>query len=297
MQAQSQEQSKYEWSINLGGGVSTLKYQPAAGSAASGIGGLFGIGYTRFFSSHWGFVTGLEASLYNSVHTLENLSPEYPIAVPAGLQGDFFLRANYAGYEEKQRAMYVRLPLMLQFQSSSFYLGAGVKIGMPVSATSDISVGSVTTSGYSDYTAQVYENMPTHGFDTYSNVKSSDKLDLGISGALALETGFKLGSSFYTGIYFDYGLNSIQKESSHDFLGYNPTNPPDYKYGSILQSQIQGKAFTDKVTPFAVGVKIRLAFGGGGTIPPPDDTVRPVKPVKTGKRETKPVKPEPVYAQ
>jgi hypothetical protein len=85
-----------------------------------------------------------------------------------------------------------------------------------------------------------------------------------------LETGIKWKVSeknaFYTGIYFDYGLNSIQKESIRDFLEYNPANPPDYKYNGILQSQLQGNAFTDKVTPFAFGVKIKLAFGSGGKI-------------------------------
>jgi hypothetical protein len=172
-----------------------------------------------------------------------------------------------------------------------------VKIGVPVSATSNLSIGSVTTSGYSTYTAQRYENMPTHGFSTYSNVKSSDKLELGVSGALALETGIKLrmsggggesgSNALYIGIYLDYGLNNIQKVSTRDFLEYNPADPPDYKYNGILQSRIQGQAFTDKVAPFAFGVKIRLAFGGGG---------------KVGASSVKPgaiprVKPDPVYAK
>jgi hypothetical protein len=64
------------------------------GNTASGLGSSFGIGYTRFFSSHWGFATGLEMNLYNTSYALDNLYLEYPIAVPAGLQGNFSLRAN-----------------------------------------------------------------------------------------------------------------------------------------------------------------------------------------------------------
>jgi len=272
----AQEQYKNEWNINLGGGISTLKYQPTTGNTTSGSGGSFGIGYTRFFSSQWGIATGLEMNFYNTSYTLDNLYLEYPIAVPAGLEGDFFLRANYEGYEEKQRASFLQLPIMLQFQApvgnSFFYLGAGIKIGVPVSATYNQSISSITTSGYSDYTLQVYENMPNHGFSTVGNVKSSSSSDAiaGIAGLLALETGIKWKISdknfFYTGIYFDYGLNNIQKESIHDFLEYNPANPPDYKYNSILQSQIHGNAFTDKMMPFAFGVKIKLAFGSGGKV-------------------------------
>jgi hypothetical protein len=267
----AQDQYKTEWSINLGGGISTLKYQPTTGNTTSGMGGSFGIGYTRFFSSHLGFTTGLEMNFYNTSYTLDNLYLEYPIDVPAGLKGVFTLHANYEGYEEKQHASFLQLPIMLQFQApignSFFYLGAGIKIGVPVSASYNQSINSITTSGYSDYTSQVYENMPNHGFDTYGNVKLSDKSDVGISGLLALETGIKWKTSdknfFYTGIYFDYGLNNIQKESIHDFLEYNPENPPDYKYNGILQSQIYGKAFTDKMMPFAFGVKIKLAFKTG----------------------------------
>ncbi|MDR3218072.1 MAG: hypothetical protein LBU22_03690 [Dysgonamonadaceae bacterium] len=268
----AQAQYSSEWDINMGGGISTLNYQASTGSASSGAGGSFGVGYTAFFSYQWGVTTGLAMGFYNTSYTLENIRLEYPAAVPAGLQGNFYLHANYEAYEEKQQTLLFQFPVMLQYQaplgSSFFYLGAGIKIGVPVSATYNQSVKSITTSGYSDYTAQEYENMPNHGFDTYGNVKSSDILALNISGLLALESGIKWKISrknaLYTGIYLDYGLNNVQKESLRDFLEYKPTNSSDYQYNSMLQSQMDGNAFTNKVIPFALGIKIKLAFGSGG---------------------------------
>jgi hypothetical protein len=186
------------------------------------------------------------------------------------LQGNFILRADYAGYKEKQRALLFQIPVMLQFQApldkQFFYARAGVKLGFPVSATYNQSSVSIITAGYSDYSGLLYERMPNHGFDTYKSTKSSSDLDLGMACMFSLESGIKWKLSekntLYTGIYFDYGLNN-RKESKQELLAYDATSPTVYQYNSFLHSHSENKPLVDKVAPLAIGIQLKLTFGKG----------------------------------
>jgi hypothetical protein len=207
-------QTKYssEWRIHIGGGNSMFKFEKE--NVKSGIGGNLGFDYTYFFSSNFGLSTGLEAALYNGSLTLDNRSTSNLIETPPGLQGNFYLLTNYNGIEEKQTAMFLQLPLMLQFQTpvsskSFFYLGAGGKVGIPLSATYKQTIAAVTTTGYSDQTKIAYQDMPNHGLTTLYDVPLSGKLDIKTAFMLSIETGIKWQttekSTFYTGIYLDAG--------------------------------------------------------------------------------------------
>jgi hypothetical protein len=292
--AVAQTQYRSEWHIHAGAGNATLQYQlpdfipTNSGNVKSGIGGNLGVSYAYFFSSCFGFSLGVEGSMYNSSLTLNNLDIEHLIETPPGLLGDFRLRANYSKLEEKQSAFLLQLPLMLQLQvplgeKAFFYLGAGGKYGLPVSATYHQSIGSMTTTGYSDYTAQVYQNMPNHGFSTYTKVRSSDKLTFGSPFLLSLETGFKWKTSdknaIYTGIYLDYGLHNMQKESTEKLLEYNAANPTDYQYNSLLQTAIDHTPLVQEIKPFTLGIRIRMAFGSGDKIHRSGGKEKSVKPV------------------
>jgi hypothetical protein len=293
----AQTQYSSEWSIHAGAGNATLQYDLPESmlssgignvNVKSGIGGNLGVRYAYFFSPYLGFSLGLEASLYNSSLTIDNLNFEHPIETPPGLAGAFFLRTNYSGMEETQTAYLIQLPLMLQFQvplgrSAFFYLGAGGKLGIPVSASYNQTIRSVTTTGYSDYTAQIYQDMPNHGFSARYNIRSSDKLALKTSSMLSFETGFKWKitekNALYTGIYLDYGMNNIQKESSGNLLEYNNINPTDYKYNSILQTAVDNTALVEKISSYAWGIKIGIAFGSGKKISPSGSKPKASKPM------------------
>jgi hypothetical protein len=281
----AQTQYSSEWHIHAGAGNATLQYELPDFDVKSGSGGNLGVDYHYFFSSYFGFSLGLEGAMYNSSLTINNLHTTYKIETPPGLEGVFFLTADYSDVEEKQTAFLLQLPVMLQFQvplgrSAFFYLGTGIKWGIPVSASYNQTSASITTTAYSDYTGQIYRNMPNHGFSAYNKVNSSDKLPVELPAMLSLEGGFKWKISeknaLYTGVYLDYGLNNIQKESSKELLEYNSVKASDYHYNSMLQT-----AIVNEIKPFAIGIKIRIAFGGG-------------KQYTSGKKEPKPVKSKPI---
>jgi hypothetical protein len=265
---QAQESFHQELSVNIGAGISTLQYNPSMGKKDAGWGERIGIGYTYFLSSQWGITTGLDLAFYNSKMTADRMQLEYLISTPQGLTDNFYLRADYAGYEEKQKTAFLQLPVMAQFQMpvqrNFFYISGGLKIGFPLSGTYQSSIQTLTMTGYSDYTGQVYENMPEYGFDTYSGTQASSDLDLNMAYILALETGMKWRlsekSSLYTGIYLDYGLNNICK-ATQNLIVFNSDFTRDYQYNSSLHSQSEGNSLVGKVYPLSIGIKIRLGLG------------------------------------
>jgi hypothetical protein len=265
-----------EWSISLGGGGSALKYQITQGAVKAGFGGSLGLGYTAFFSQSIGLSFGVEGSLYGSSWTASGLSDEYQIPTPPGLSGSFVLQTQFSGIEEKQRAVFLQVPLMLQFQKSVFYFAAGAKAGFAISKTWSQTVETRTTTGYSDFTNQVYQNMPNHGFETKYDNAASGSLQLGTPVNLALEAGFKWKTSnksaIYTGFYLDYGLTNISKPDAKRLFDYSSSDPYNSVANSILQTEMLNS--TQGLKPFAVGLKIKFAFGGGKD----NNTAKPVPP-------------------
>lgn len=278
-------QSKSEFTVSLGAGSSALKYQSDKSQSKSGTGGLFGIGYSSYFNRMIGISFGLEAGMFTGSIAPGNLSDEQQIPAPTGLSGNFLLRANYEGLKEKQTAVMLQIPVMLQLRfpldvKNSFFLGAGIKAGFPVSAKWNQNADKLTTTGYSEYTNQQYVDMPNHGFSTYSGISASGKLELKSPVLLALEGGLKFGIGegkyLYAGIYLDYGLNDIYKSSAKTaLLDYNTASPPDYSYHSILTTNRYSAS--EGIKPFAVGIKIKMGIGSGKVNNPVDKKEKSVK--------------------
>ncbi len=187
-------QSRHEFSLYGGVGWSTMLYDNELGKGTSEIGGgLFGLGYTFFFSEYLGLGSGAEYAYYRN--------------------------KEESGGEDlhKQRVHQLQIPLMLQFQIGDwhkYYLAAGAKVGIPLDISSEF-VSPKFEVGGKDY---------------------SD--DLRTTFLASAETGMKWQLKehlyLYTGAYLDYGLNSFVKDV--------------------------------KSKPFAVGLKLKLAFGSGSVV-------------------------------
>ncbi|MDR1747109.1 MAG: porin family protein [Tannerella sp.] len=285
----AQTQYGNEWTIYGGGGSSGLKYE--AENVKTGIGGLFGVGYTYYFSRTVGLSLGLEAAMYNSTLTISSLSHEYTVEPPSGLQGSFLLRTNFSGIEERQQAIVAQVPVMLRVQapvggSAFFYFGSGGKVGVPVSVGYDQTVSQLVVSGYSAFTGQTFADMPTHGYGAYPAARTKGKASLSSPMMVSGELGFKIGvadkTSLLIGVYVDYGLNDIRKDLSQSAPQFDATTT-QYSLSNIINSGY----ITSKIAPQAFGIKIGIAFGSGKTIEPGTKTPK-TKP-------TKPTKPEPLW--
>ena len=295
---QAQPQYNNEFTVSLGAGSSALKYKIGENSSKSGLGWQLGGGYSHYFSKNIGFSLGLEAEMFAASVDMGNISFEQQIQTPPGLSGNFLLRANYAGLKEKQTAIMLQIPVMLQFQfpvseSSFFFLGTGVKAGFPVSSKWNQDISGFTTTGFSEYTGQTYADMPNHGFSTYPGQSASGRLELKSPVFFVLEGGLKfgigVGKYLYTGVFLDYGLNDMYKKPAVNtsLLVYNNDSPADYKHNSVLTAD--RFSVPDGIKPFAVGIKIKIGLGSG-------KVYEPVKRLPPKENESIPKqKPDPVW--
>jgi protein phosphatase len=261
-------QPSNEWTVSLGVGNQSLGYSLEQKSVKSGVGGGVGLGYTRLFNRSVGLSVGLEANLYGNSIYINHLFEEQMIQTPPGLSGNFVLQTDCREIAEKQHAVFVQLPVMLQLQApiskkTFFYFATGVKAGLTVSQTWSQTIETLTTTGFSEYTGQTYSDMPNHGFETKTGSDASGNLTLDHPVMLAFEGGFKWKTSdktnIYIGMYFDYGLTDICKPEHKHLLEYNPSPSVYLSRNSLLQTDLL--TFSQNVKPFAIGVKIRIAFG------------------------------------
>jgi hypothetical protein len=259
-----QNVQKHELSIYGLGGYSPIGYTlDTNGSKKSVTGGGAGLGYTININPSLGIVTGIEMSTYGAEISFENIQGDYS----EGTNTDLFqFSYSLKNYKETQSITMFSVPIMAQYSlplgkgSTKFYASGGFKLGFPIVAKTDITPGTVTTSGYYAHEEITYANLPQHGFVSNVEFPTVKKdLELGFSAALALETGIRFTLSdkifLYTGVYFDYGLNNIQKINDKHLLEYDASNETTYKYNSILNTNS-----IDKINLLSAGLKLRISF-------------------------------------
>jgi outer membrane protein OmpA-like peptidoglycan-associated protein len=274
-------QIRHEYSIGGGGGLSTLNYSlTSPASAKKGLGGEVGAGYTLFFNPHWGVGTGAGVSFFNAkadAAGLQSLAPNL-----TNEYGDRYeLRTTLDRFSEKQNATFVNIPLFLRYvHGSGFYAQAGAKFYIPVAGTYSVSDAAITNKGYfPDFGTEV-SGPAFSGFGTFSGYHTEDDLKLKTAVAASVEAGWQWrlsgNLSLYTGIYLDYGLNDVRKETGNTFVIPNVATPEDFSTSSLLASQdTQGKDFSGKASPLAAGITVRLAFGkasGKSAVTPSGET-------------------------
>ena len=278
---------RHEFSVGVGGGLSGLNFNPAGGingaSQSNGFGGSFGLGYHYFFSPYWAIGTGVDLALYNGKYKMNSVTHKY---MTADYKGDMFELTSVAtNFSENHKAMMLQIPLMVQYQTGSiFYAAAGGKLALPINAKYDGS-GAFKNTGYFEHENKTYgleEIDKWMGLWEYPGNKIDGDLDLKMAFLASLEAGVKLklknSLSLYIGAYFDYGLNNVVKSNNARFVDYkaNDVNLSqgnwggDFSANSVVNSQyLNGAAknsFTNKVSPMASGIKVRLTLGSDGFI-------------------------------
>ena len=229
--AQVFKRQRHELSFHVGAGLSTLQYDLQAGKHKNGIGFQFGGGYAYFFHRDWALRSGVEIAFYNANAGLKNFSDSYDVS-GATPEGNYTFSYEINRYSETQQAMYVNIPLMLQFQTGRtyiFYGAIGGKVGFPVNASARVKKHDLTTKGYFPREGRTYDDLPQFGFGGYEYRKSKTGLDnMKLHYMLSAEAGLKWkvlkGNDLYTGVYVDYGLNNVQSENDKTFVNSTLTS-------------------------------------------------------------------------
>jgi hypothetical protein len=259
----SKVKGRHEFSFYGMSGMYNLVYKAAGTSSQSDFGGGGGVSYTFNLDEKVGITMGLEFSIYGGEIERERLEGYYS----AAFNGSENFRFNYSitGYEERQRTTMIAVPVLLQYKlqlsnSVSFVAAGGAKIGLPVSAKTTAKYGTLTTSGYFDHENVTYTDLPEYGFVTgQTDIENSKRITLKLAGVLTVESGLRFSLSenagLYTGLFLDYGINSIQKTRAKNMTEYQASSPSQFKHYSVLESNN-----VEKINFISLGLKIRFAF-------------------------------------
>jgi len=267
-------QDRHEFSLHLGGGLSTLSYDPTKGDQSNGMDKQFGVGYALFVTPRFGFATGLELAFYSAEYELKSLAMSYPTQDFAG--DSFQFNSTISSYTEEQSVAALQIPIMLQFQTDmGFYAMAGVKYSIPISSVAN-GKGDINNCGHYDSDLEpCHKTQNFVGFGDFKNKKAETHENFGNtlfgSAEMGMKWRFEDGISLYTGAYFDYGFSNIRKKKKMDDLTqmveYNTNNPTNFELNGIFDSKWQNnqapQAFVTKVMPLAIGVKVKLSLGQG----------------------------------
>lgn len=254
-----------EINVKINGGPSGILYDSTLGDGKVKFGGGIGVGYTYFFSSHWGIMTGIDAMYNQNSFELHNGTTISTYEIDDQTSA-FEYQVTPTNYKEDQHFISIAVPLMMQYRTSiapqtQLYFGVGGKILFPGKQTAKASASELQLSGYYPDINLLIDDLPSHGFGKVTNWQDKTTVNLDPSFLLSVETGltFKLKekTQLYTGIYLDYGLTEMAKENPDvNIVAYSPNG--------IDNIQANGTSGNRKIVQesryFSAGIQLKLGF-------------------------------------
>jgi|GEM_PF-764024 len=254
-----------ELNLKINGGPSGILYDSSIGNGKLKFGGGIGIGYTYFFSSHWGISTGIDMMYnqnsfeLNDANTITNYEVDDQTSA-------FEYQVTPSKYKEDQHFISAAIPLLLQYRTAvasktQLYFGFGGKILFPGKQTVKASASELQLSGYYPNLNLLIDDLPSHGFGQVSNWQDKTTLSLEPSFLLSAETGltFKIKEKIqlYTGVYVDYGLSDLSKDTpDHNIVAYNPNGLDNIQSNGTIGN----KKIVQESRYLSAGFQLKLGF-------------------------------------
>lgn len=238
--------------FSVGSGQHNLSYSLKDGVQKPTIGITANMGFTHYFTSKLGLLSGIGIQTCGSVSTI-NLTESTP-AIDSDM--DVYVHnAKFNSWQEKQQVLFVEIPLAGEFKQRindkiNMLFTLGAKLSIPVSATYKSTGGEIVTSGYYPQYNIELTDLPNHGFTTITqSFSGKNNLNLLYSAIAKIGVGYKLTEKIdlHAGAYFNYGLNNILKADTKMLYQLDGT------YNSVLQSYQ-----TTSIKPISLGVELGL---------------------------------------
>ncbi|NWL03353.1 hypothetical protein DM790_21210 [Flavobacterium collinsii] len=254
-----------ELNVKINGGPSGILYDSTIGNGTLKFGGGIGVGYTYFFSKNWGISTGIDVMYNQNSFKLNdgNTINSYEVDDQTSA---FEYRVTSSKYKEEQHFISAAIPLLMQYRTAfasntQWYLGFGGKILFPGKQTVKASADQLQLSGYYPDLNLLIDDLPSHGFGQVNNWKDETKTSLDPSFLLSLETGltFKIKekTQLYTGVYVDYGLTNLAKETPDlNIVAYDPNGIDNTQ----ANGTIGNKRIVQDTRYLSAGVQLKLGF-------------------------------------
>ena len=263
----------HEFSVGAGFGHASLREPNTPFAFNIGVG--LNFGYAFNINENFAIVTGLDFNLYGSDLTLAEFFDtaliEKSFFQPPPLPGfddssfNFFVHAQ--GIHEKQRVVYLYLPIMARYKfpvgyNNALYVKGGAKIGIPIVRSYSGSVDSITTSGIGTIDQQPYDTLLLWGFGTFQPNRLDGKLDLKPSVVLSFELGYVHtlgnGKPLYIGAHINYGITNILGSPNTAPIVYAPENINPPRPAPPRLSSFTSRF--DSMNTMSFGITVRLGL-------------------------------------
>ncbi|MCC9065765.1 OmpA family protein [Flavobacterium piscisymbiosum] len=254
-----------EINIKINGGPSGILYDSNLGEGKLKFGGGIGVGYTYFFSDHWGISTGIDV-IYNQNSFELNDGNTITTYEVDDQTSAFEYRVTPSKYKEDQHFISAAIPLLLQYRTAvayktQLYFGFGGKVLFPGKQTVKASSSQLQLSGYYPDLNLLVDDLPVHGFGTVNNWQDKTSVSLQTSFLVSLETGLsftlKEKTKLYTGIYLDYGLSDMAKNTpDQNIVSYNPNGIDNIQAKGVIGN----KKIVQESHYLSAGIQIKLGF-------------------------------------
>ena len=180
--------------LNLGGGVHTYLYEAKDAQAGIGFGGLFEAQYQLMFNHNIGIALGAQISNLTAYTTYNN---PFTYSTQHEDNGETYDRTvGYANWKERQLALAVSVPFQFIIRAPinldwAFQAGIGASYDLPIYSKFKVVDGAYRTEGYFPSTNVTYQDLPNHGFSTYSDHPEGDfTLRPTVSGLLDMSVSY-----------------------------------------------------------------------------------------------------------
>ena len=254
--------------VNFGGGLNTMLYKPANGQQGVGFGFDAGIHYARFFNEWAGLGLGVQYNWANAYATYNWNEVTTGLTHPSNPNTPYNLTTGFTNFVERQNVGVVSIPVEALFRKVfndrvALIGGVGLALDLPVHGAYYAKGGSYSTTGvFPAIGSYVFENMPEHGFSTYTttqNAKINNRAKVGGSVIADLGARFALSDNcgLYLGISVGYGFTNLLAEAkTAEMIMVNANNPAIIDYRGTFDSNETGKA-----NLLRAGLKMAIDFG------------------------------------
>ena len=254
--------------VSFGGGLNSMLYKPANGQQGLGAGFDAGLFYGHFFNQTVGLGFGVQYSWANAYATYNWNEVTNGLTHPDNPNTPYNLTTGFTDFKERQNVGYISIPVEILFRKplndrAAFIGGIGLALDLPIHGKYLEKGGSYSTTGvFPAAGSYVFENMPEHGFSTYSTTQGAKINNLAkVGGSVICDLGFRVALSdmcgMYFGVYAGYGFTNLLKEAKADeMIMINATDPSVIDYRGTFDSNETGKA-----NLLRCGAKIAIDLG------------------------------------
>lgn len=230
------------------GGMSWLYYNPKIGNSHINGTGNIGIEYGVWFTKNWGIRMGLHIDYFSGGINAPSIQ-----GTTVNIPNDT-LKYSYTNYKEKNQILLLSIPLMAQYEYAftpkvSVYTALGFKLGIPLFTETHIT-GNLLGTTVAPLGAN--PDVIISAFDKKVDVKQT--LNFSSVAMVAIEIGLKYPLknkwNLYTGLYCDYGLNSMSQGNT-SLVSHKFNNPYELIYRSM--------ASASKLHPLMFGISIKIS--------------------------------------